>query len=55
MGTKRPSVLTAMGVADDVLHSAMRFSFSALLTDAEIDEAARRVVVVVTRLRAITK
>jgi cysteine desulfurase len=51
-GSLLPSpVLQALGVADDVLHSAMRFSFSALLTDAEIDEAARRVVTVVTRLR----
>ena len=47
-GSLLPSpVLLAMGVADDVLHSAMRFSFSALLTDAEIDEAARRVGTVV--------
>src|SRR5207247_805934 len=51
-GSLLPSpVLQAMGVPDDVLHSAMRFSFSFLLTDAEIDEAARRVVAGVTRLR----
>jgi cysteine sulfinate desulfinase/cysteine desulfurase-like protein len=35
-------VLQAMGVADDVLRSAMRFSLSFLLNDAELDEAARR-------------
>jgi cysteine desulfurase len=44
-GSLLPSpVLQAMRVADDVLHSAMRFSFSFLLTEAEVDEAARRVV-----------
>jgi cysteine desulfurase len=51
-GSLLPSpVLQAMGVADDVLNSAMRFSFSALLTDAEIDEASRRIVEVVARQR----
>jgi hypothetical protein len=35
-------VLQAMGVADDVLRSAMRFSLSFLLGEAELDEAARR-------------
>jgi cysteine desulfurase len=52
-GSLLPSpVLRAMGVADDVLRSAMRFSFSALLTITEVEEAARRVVRVVRRLRA---
>src|SRR5437773_2139267 len=52
-GSLLPSpVLQAMGVPDDVLDSAMRFSLSALLTEAEIDEAARRIVAVVQRLRA---
>jgi cysteine desulfurase len=51
-GSLLPSpVLRAMGVPPEVLHSAMRFSFSPLLTEAEADEAARRVVAVVTRLR----
>jgi cysteine desulfurase len=45
-------VLKAMGVPDEVLRSAMRFSLSALLSEAEIDEAARRVASVVRRLRA---
>jgi cysteine desulfurase len=53
-GSLLPSpVLQAMGVADGVLRSAMRFSFSFLLTEAEIDEAARRVGAVVARLRAL--
>src|SRR5262245_55974975 len=53
-GSLLPSpVLRAMGVPEDVLHSAMRFSFSALQTEAEIDEAARRVARVVERLRRI--
>ena len=55
-GSLLPSpVLTAMGVSEEVLHSAMRFSFSALLSEADIDEAARRVAGVATRLRKTTK
>jgi cysteine desulfurase len=51
-GSLLPSpVLQAMGVADDVLRSAMRFSLSFLLTTAEIDEAGRRVADAVNRLR----
>jgi cysteine desulfurase len=51
-GSLLPSpVLQAMGVAEDVLHSAMRFSFSPLLSDGEIDEAARRIASAVGRLR----
>jgi cysteine desulfurase len=54
-GSLLPSpVLKAMSVPDDVLHSAMRFSLSALLIEDEIDEAARRVVEAVRRLRAIS-
>ncbi|HKI32462.1 MAG TPA: cysteine desulfurase family protein [Gemmataceae bacterium] len=52
-GSLLPSpVLKAMGVHDEVLHSAMRFSLSALLSEAEIDEAARRIAAAVRRLRA---
>ena len=51
-GSLLPSpVLQAMGVPDAVLHSAMRFSLSPLLSVEEIDEAARRIAVVVARLR----
>ena len=51
-GSLLPSpVLQAMRVPDAVLHSAMRFSLSPLLTPADIDEAARRIVAVVARLR----
>jgi cysteine desulfurase len=51
-GSLLPSpVLQAMGVADDVLHSAMRFSLSPLLTLHDIEEAARRIIAVVSRLR----
>jgi cysteine desulfurase len=53
-GSLLPSpVLKAMGVPDEVLHSAMRFSLSALLGDAEIDEAARRIAAAVRRLRTL--
>jgi cysteine desulfurase len=53
-GSLLPSpVLKAMGVPDEVLHSAMRFSLSALLTEAEIDEAARQIVAAVGRLRTL--
>ena len=51
-GSLLPSpVLQAMGVPEHVLHSAMRFSLSALLTEADVREAARRIAVVVNRLR----
>jgi cysteine desulfurase len=51
-GSLLPSpVLQAMGVPDDVLRSAMRFSLSPLLTEAEVEEAGRRVAAVVNRLR----
>ena len=51
-GSLLPSpVLQAMSVSDEVLHSAMRFSLSPLLTVDDIDEAARRVAAVVSRLR----
>jgi cysteine desulfurase len=54
-GSLLPSpVLRAMGVPDEVLHSAMRFSLSPLLGEADVDEAARRVVAVVQRLRRDT-
>ena len=53
-GSLLPSpVLRAMGVPNEVLHSAMRFSLSALLSEAEIDEAARRIVEAVRRLRTL--
>ena len=51
-GSLLPSpVLQAMGVTGDVLASAMRFSLSFLLTEAEVDDAARRATDVVRRLR----
>jgi cysteine desulfurase len=54
-GSLLPSpVLQAMGVPGEVLHSAMRFSLSPLLTEAEIDEAARRIAGVVGRLRRMS-
>ncbi len=53
-GSLLPSpVLKAMGVPDEVLHSTMRFSLSALLTEAEIEEAGRRIAAAVRRLRAL--
>jgi cysteine desulfurase len=52
-GSLLPSpVLKAMHVPDAALHSAMRFSLSALLTDTEVTEAASRIGAVVRRLRA---
>lgn len=51
-GSLLPSpVLRAMAVPQEILHSAMRFSFSHLLTEAEVVEAACRLVEVVQRLR----
>jgi cysteine desulfurase len=45
-------VLRAMGLADTDLHSAIRFSFSALLEEEEANEAAERIAAVVIRLRS---
>jgi cysteine desulfurase len=51
-GSLLPSpVLRAMGVHGDLLASAMRFSLSPLLTEGEMDEAVRRIVTAVRRLR----
>ena len=51
-GSLLPSpVLQAMGVPDEVLRSAMRFSFGAGTTAAELDEAADRIAGCVNRLR----
>jgi cysteine desulfurase len=53
-GSLLPSpVLQAMGVPNDVLTSALRFSFSALTTEADIEEAMQRIVRVVERLRRV--
>ncbi len=51
-GSLLPSpVLRAMGVSEDALHSAVRFSLSALNTEAEMNEAVRRIAAVVRRVR----
>jgi cysteine desulfurase len=51
-GSLLPSpVLKAMGVPDEVLHSAMRFSFGPELTATDIDEAADRIIKSVRELR----
>jgi cysteine desulfurase len=51
-GSLLPSpVLQAMGVPDDVLRSAMRFSFGPGTTAAELDEAGRRIAECVRPLR----
>jgi cysteine desulfurase len=50
-GSLLPSpVLQAMGVPAEVLHSALRFSLSPLLTETDIDEAAHRITGVVRRV-----
>jgi cysteine desulfurase len=52
-GSLLPSpVLQAMGIKGDILHSAMRFSFGHLLTEAEVLEAARRISAAVKNLTA---
>ena len=48
-------VLKAMGVPDDVLRSAVRFSFGPSLMDADIDEAAGRIGAVVRQMREAGK
>jgi cysteine sulfinate desulfinase/cysteine desulfurase-like protein len=41
-----------MGVPEDVLRSAMRFSLGFQLSNEEVDDGARRVAAVVRRLRS---
>jgi cysteine desulfurase len=54
-GSLLPSpVLQAMGVPEEVLHSSMRFSLSFLLSESEVEEAARRIAASVARLRSVT-
>src|SRR5262245_64263439 len=51
-GSLLPSpVLRAMGVPDDVLRSAMRFSFGPATTEADLAGAAGRIAACVKRLR----
>jgi cysteine desulfurase len=51
-GSLLPSpVLRAMGVSDDVLRSAMRFSFGPTLDIADVDDAADRTGATVSRIR----
>jgi cysteine desulfurase len=53
-GSLLPSpVLKAMGVPDAVLRSAMRFSFSHLLSLEDAQDAAKRIARVVQRLRRV--
>jgi cysteine desulfurase len=53
-GSLLPSpVLQAMQVAEDRLRSAMRFSFSHVLTETEIIDAAKRIGEAVSRLRGL--
>lgn len=51
-GSLLPSpVLRAMGVSEEVLRSALRFSFSHLLTEAEAVEGARRIAAAVEQVK----
>jgi cysteine desulfurase len=51
-GSLLPSpVLQAMGIADNLLRSAMRFSFSSDLNEKNIDEAASHIIKAVNELR----
>jgi cysteine desulfurase len=53
-GSTRPSpTLMAMRVPDDRLRSSVRFSFGATTTEADIDEAIRRIVEVVKHIDLI--
>jgi cysteine desulfurase len=54
-GSLDPSpVLLAMGIAPELAHGSIRFSLSRETTAAECDEAARRVIAAIGRLRAST-
>jgi cysteine desulfurase len=55
-GSLRPSpVLAAMGIAGERLRSAMRFSFSSLLTEPEVIEAVDRIAAAVSGLRRLNE
>ena len=45
-------VLRALGVPDELAHASLRFTVGRFTTEEEIDYAARRVIDVVTGLRA---
>ncbi|MDM7914544.1 MAG: IscS subfamily cysteine desulfurase [Candidatus Eisenbacteria bacterium] len=47
-------VLKAIGVSEELAHSALRFSLGRFNTEAEIDIAAERVVATVKRLRSLS-
>jgi cysteine desulfurase len=54
-GSLDPSpVLLAMGIAPELAHGSIRFSLSRETTAADCDEAARRVIAAIERLRAST-
>jgi cysteine desulfurase len=55
-GSLLPSpVLQAMGISGERLDSAMRFSLGRELTEADVDEAVRRIVKVAKRLRELNR
>jgi cysteine desulfurase len=55
-GSLDPSpVLLAMGIAPETAHGSIRFSLSRWTTESEVDEAARRVIAAIGRLRASTQ
>ena len=54
-GSLDPSpVLLAMGIAPELAHGSIRFSLSRDTTEADCDDAARRVIEAITRLRSST-
>jgi cysteine desulfurase len=44
-------VLRALGAAEDMAHSSLRFGIGRFTTEAEVDFVIARIVAVVTRLR----
>ena len=51
-GSSDPSpVLVAMGCSEEVISGSLRFSLGATTTTAEIDEAVRRILLVINQLR----
>jgi cysteine desulfurase len=47
-------VLRALGVGEELAHTSLRIGFGRFTTEAEIDNAAQKIIAAVTKLRAMS-